>query len=110
MWNEQLSREEYNRKLKEFNLKDHKTILELKDKFKDLCLKSLHRFSHQIKTVNSTGDNLEGTKNCKVCFDATGVIEDAKNSHWLAVSAKDVYDSGPGIGSRSWSMNLLIPE
>ena len=98
MWNEQLSRDEYMRRLAEYDLKDYKTILELKKKFKELCLKSLHRFAIKIKTVNSTGDNLESTKNCKICFDATGKIEDVKYSHWMAVSVKDAYDSGPGIG------------
>ena len=32
MWNEQLSKEEYDRRLKELDLKDYKTILELKKK------------------------------------------------------------------------------
>jgi len=98
MWNEQLSKEEYNLKLAKYDLKNYKTIQELKDKFGELCLKALHRFAIQIKTVNSTGDNLEGAKNCKICFDVSGKMEDAKNSHWLAVGVKDVYDSGPGIG------------
>jgi len=98
MWNEQLTRDEYNSRLAEYNLKDHKAILEIKNKFKDLYLKSIHRFSHQIKTVNSTGDNLDGAKNCKVCFDISGKTEDMKYVHWTAISAKDVYDSGPGIG------------
>ncbi len=98
MWNEQLSREEYTKRLQEYNFKDHKTIQELKQKFDELRLKALHRFAVQIKTVNSTGDNLEGTKNCKNSFDITGKVEDIKNCHWFAVSAKDAYDSGPGIG------------
>lgn len=98
MWNEQLSKEEYNKRLEELNLNNYKTISELKEKFRKLYLKSLHKFANQIKVVNSTGDNLEGTKNCQSCFDANGRIEDAKNCHWMAVSAKDVYDSGPGIG------------
>jgi len=98
MWNEEIGREEYNRRLALYNLKDYKTILDLKNKFKEMRLRALHRFAVQIKTVNSSGDNLEGTKNCKVCFDMTGKIEDVKNSHWFAVSAKDAYDSGPGIG------------
>lgn len=98
MWNEQLSRDEYLSKLAKYNLKDYKTILDLKNKFKELCLKSLHRFSIQIKTVNSTGDNLENAKNCKNCFDLTDKVEDSKNSHWIAVNVKDTYDSGPGIG------------
>lgn len=98
MWNEQLSREEYNLRLAKYNLKSYKTILELKHKFKEMYLNSLHRFAIQIKVVNSTGDNLEGVKNCKNCFDVSGKLEDAKNSHWMAVSGKDIYDSGPGIG------------
>ncbi|MCX6752320.1 MAG: hypothetical protein NTZ87_02355 [Candidatus Nomurabacteria bacterium] len=98
MWNEQLSREEYNRRLAEYDLKDYKTILELKKKFREMYMKSLHRFAVQIKVVNSTGDNLEGTKNCKIFFDATQKIEDAKYSHWLKENVKDAYDSGPGIG------------
>ncbi len=98
MWNEQLSREEYIEKLSQYNLKDYKTISELKNKFRELCLESLHRFSIQTKTVNSTGDNLENAKNCKNCFDLTDKVEDTKNSHWIAVNVKDTYDSGPGIG------------
>src|SRR3989338_9972188 len=98
MWNEQLSREEYMKKLSEYDFKSYKIISELRGKFEEMRLKALHRFSDKIKTINSTGDNLEGMKNCKVCFDATGKIEDAKYSHWMAVNAKDVYDSGPGIG------------
>ena len=98
MWNEQLSREEYLRRLAEYDLKDFNTIQELKKKFKELCLKSLHRFAVKIKTVNSTGDNLEGTKNCKICFDANDRIEDTKYSNWLNIDVKDTYDSGPGIG------------
>ena len=98
MWNEQLTKEEYNKRLKKINLKDYKVILKLKKEFKELCLKSIHRFSQQIKSVNSLGDNLDGAKNCKFCFDVSGRMEDAKYSHWLAVDVKNVYDSGPGVG------------
>jgi hypothetical protein len=98
MWNKQLSKEEYNHRLAELDLTDYKIILELKKNFKELYLKSLHRFAIHIKTVNSIGDNLEGTKNCKFCFDAKGNIEDCKYSHWLEKDVKDGYDSGPGIG------------
>ena len=99
MWNEQLSREEYINHLTELNLESYEIILKLKEKFNELYLKSLHRFINQSKVVNSTGDNLDGVKNCKFCFDATGTqIEDSKYIHWIAHYAKDVYDSGPGIG------------
>ncbi|MFA6274321.1 MAG: hypothetical protein WC662_04120 [Candidatus Paceibacterota bacterium] len=98
MWNEQLSREEYMKKISELDLTDYNIILELKKKFIELQIKAIHRFAIQIKATNSTGDNLEGTKNCFNCFDASGKIEDSKYSHWLAKEVKDTYDSGPGIG------------
>ncbi|MFA5936997.1 MAG: hypothetical protein WC822_03920 [Candidatus Paceibacterota bacterium] len=97
VWNKQLSKKEYEEYFKKLDLKSYKTILELKEKFKKLYLNSLHRFAVQIKTINSTGDNLRGTKNCKICFDANGNVEDSKYSHWLAKDTKDAYDSGPGI-------------
>ena len=99
MWNQQLSREEYNQKLSKINLKSYKEIEKLKEKYKELYSKSIHQFINQTKVVNSTGDNLDGVKNCKFCFDATGIrIEDSKYIHWIAHLAKDVYDSGPGVG------------
>ncbi len=99
LWNVQLSREDYMNRLAKINLKSFKTVLELKEKFDGLYLKSLHRFMNHSKVVNSTGDNLDGVKNCKFCFDATGTrIEDSKYIHWIAHFAKDAYDSGPGIG------------
>ena len=97
MWNEQISREEYNLRLAEYDLKSYRTILELKEKFKEVYLKSLHRFTNQIKVVNSTGDNINGTKNCQMCFDTRDEVQDCKNIHW-ALRVKDTYDSGPGIG------------
>ena len=98
IWNEQLSKEEYIKRLSEIDLTDYVIVKELKEKFKDLYNKSIHRFAVQIKTVNSTGDNLEGVKNCKYCFDASGNIEDSKYIHWGAKTVKDAYDSGPGVG------------
>ena len=98
MWNEQLSKEEYQRRLAEMDLSSSTMIVSLKKKFREMYLASIHRFAHQIKTVDSTGDNIDGVKNSKVCFDADGKIEDTKFVHWAKVSAKDVYDSGPGVG------------
>jgi len=97
MWNEQLSKEEYHRRISEIDFTSYKFITELKERFKEAYLNSVHRFAKQVKTVDSTGDNLEGTKNCKACFDTTGVLEDSKNVHW-ALDAKDLYDCGPGVG------------
>jgi hypothetical protein len=98
MWNEQLTREEYIKRLQEMDMTDFRVVMELKKKFSFLCLNAIHRFAVQIKTINSSGDNLEGTKNCKECFDANGSIEDSKYLHHSVEHIKDNYDSGPGVG------------
>lgn len=98
MWNEQLSKEEYNRRLAEIDLTSYATVQEYKKKFEELRSGAIHRFANQIKTVDSTGDNLDGTKDSRFCFDVAGEIEDCKFVHWAKVSMKDTYDSGPGVG------------
>ncbi len=97
MWNEQLSKEEYAKRLAGLDLTSYSTILRLHKKFKEFYLNALHRFTNQIKVVNSTGDNLEGTKNCQNSFDTAGQVEDSKYLHW-ALRIKDSYDAGPGVG------------
>ena len=97
MWNEQLSREEYLKRIGEIDLQSYKTIVNLKQRFKDLCLNSIHRFATQTKVVDSTGDNIEEVKNCRSCFDMYENVEDSKFCHW-ALKAKDMYDCGPGAG------------
>ena len=98
MWNKQLSKEEYKSNLEQINLKSHTTIEQLKENFKKIYLESIHRFATQIKTINSTGENLNGVKNCKMCFDTSGQVEDSKYIHWVKMNIKDTYDSGPGVG------------
>jgi len=99
MWNEELTKEEYFERLKKYDLSDYRVVQELKEKFKKLYSGAIHRYSTQVKSVNSTGDNLDGARNCKICFDASGRHEDAKYSHWMAENIKDAYDAGPGVGN-----------
>jgi hypothetical protein len=99
LWNKQLSKEKYFEEISKLDLTDHKVISEIKSKFKDLYISSIHKFANLIKVINSSGNNLEGAKNCKVCFDLNGTMEDLKYTHWGGKATKDAYDSGPGIGS-----------
>ncbi len=97
MWNEQLTREEYQRRLAEMHVERYTAIVSLKEKFKVLCKEAVHKFSNQIKSVNSTGDNLMATKNCTFCFDVRSNLEDCKYTHWT-LDGKELYDCGPGAG------------
>jgi len=60
--------------------------------FEEFILKYPHKFARIIRSINSTGDNLEGTKNCRRCFDVFGGAKNCANI-WLAYSeVLDCYD------------------
>ena len=95
--NEQLTKEKYNEKLKEVDIGSFSVIEENKKEFEKMKLKSIHRFAHIIGSYNSSGNNIENSKNCHNSFDISDGLEDCKYCCW-AVQSKDVYDSGPGFG------------
>ena len=84
-FNEQLDKETYENKMKEIDLSSHSQIEEFKKKFEKEVLKYPHKFARSIRSTNSTGDNLEGAKNCKHCFDVFGGAKDCAHI-WLAYS------------------------
>ena len=98
MYNKQLSKEEYIKKLKEMDLGDYSFIQEKKKEFEKMKLESIHRFANVINSYNVSGNNIERAKNCHNCFDVADGLEDCKNLFWSVKDCKDVWDSGPGIG------------
>lgn len=96
--NEQLSKEEYARKMAEIDFGSFNKITELKKEFKFMMLGSLHKYANVLKCVNVTGNNLENAKNCFYCFDVTEDVEDCKYMNWGGIHTKDSYDCGPGVG------------
>lgn len=97
MWNVQLSKEEYNKRLAEINLGSYEVVQDLKKKFDQMYENAIHRYSKQINSVNCSGDNIERAKNVKISFDIRNDVEDCKYCHW-ALYMKDAYDCGPGVG------------
>jgi hypothetical protein len=64
----------------------------LKRKFEEEILKYPHKFANAVRIINSTGNNLDGTKNCQNCFDVSSGVKDCGNI-WLAYSAvTECYD------------------
>jgi len=77
--NVQYSKEEYQKKLKSFNLGSYQSIQLLKKRFEEIAQKeAIHRQNFNLKTYNSTGDQLLNTKNCHNCF-TTNDSEDSYN-------------------------------
>ncbi|HHD92301.1 MAG TPA: hypothetical protein ENL06_01585, partial [Candidatus Portnoybacteria bacterium] len=100
IFNKQYSKEEYFKKLKEFNLGSYRSLIELKKKFYRLYLGIPHKYSNISKSVDCSGDNLSNSKNCHSCFDIEAA-ENCKFASWGGFGLKDSYDSGPGIGDNS---------
>jgi len=97
IFNEPYSKEEYFRKLKEFNLDSYKNLIKQKQNCQEIYKKAIHRFAQITKSVNSIGNELKNTKNCFYAFDIKNG-EDCKFINWGGYGVKDVYDSGPGFG------------
>jgi len=101
MFNQKYSKEEYLKKFNELVLDSYENIKKYKKDFENLKLKSVHRFAHITNSHDVTGNNIQHAKNCKNCFDVTDNLENCKNVFWGGMNAKEVYDSGPGVGDGS---------
>ncbi|MDD5146388.1 MAG: hypothetical protein PHN39_01425 [Candidatus Pacebacteria bacterium] len=100
-WGEQLSREEYERRKKEFDLASFVKQLGGKEKFEQLILVKPHRASRFRNCVNSTGDFLRDCKNTHNCFAAHN-LENCRHSARL-YGCKDISDNyGLGKGELAY--------
>jgi len=94
IWNKQYSREEYLKKIKEFEIGSSKNLQNLKLRFADLYQKSIHKYAHLINSPTSTGDYLFNAKNCQHCFDLSGPnSENSKYTFYAVVGVIDSYDN-----------------
>lgn len=98
LWfNEQLSKEEYEKRLNEVQ-GSYKAMLAMRKKFEEHVLQYPHRENNNIKTMDSSGDYLFESKNVKNSFE----IAKGENCRYLFASKqiKDSYDTlGHGFDS-----------
>lgn len=95
IFNQPYSKEEYFKKLKEFNFGDRNEVARVREKFnREIYLNAIHRYAHIIASKNCTGDNINNSKNCQFCFDSLRNVEDSKYQMG-SLELKDSYD---GIG------------
>jgi hypothetical protein len=85
--NEQLTKEEYSQRIKEF-LGSYSQVSLHKEKFREHCLKYPMRASNNIKAVDSSGDYLFETKDVRDSLEVTN----AENCRYL-FSSKNIKDS-----------------
>jgi len=103
IFNKPYTKEEYFKKLEEFNFGSYKNILSLDKKAKDFWLKYPVKFMHGRKNVNVTGEYIYNSKNVKDSF----MIRGGENLKYCfnflnKPSAKDCYDYS------SWGVNARL--
>ncbi len=96
MWNEQLTKEEYDRKLKELDIGSFENFKKISEKFEKLKLRAIRRFAHITNSTNVSGNDISHASNSKFCF---GIFKEMKDCKFLmnSFSVKDSYD-GYGTG------------
>ncbi len=92
--NVKYSKEDYLKKISEFNLGNRSSLKTFQEEFEDLKERAIYRFANIINCVNSTGNNLSNTENCRFCFD----IYDSEDSKYIyrAYRLKDCMDMDYG--------------
>ncbi|MEK7187351.1 MAG: hypothetical protein AAB691_00715 [Patescibacteria group bacterium] len=108
IFNQPYSKEEYFKKIKEFNLGSYNDLEAIKKRFiSEAKGKAIRRFANLVNTQNVTGNNLEHTANCFHAFDLWNNNKDCKfvmNGGW---NMTDTYD-GYGVGEHAELMYELV--
>jgi len=89
--NQQYSKEDYFKKLEEYNLASYSSIEALKKEFwQHIRQDAVHRQDYDLQIVHSTGNFLNNDKNCHNCY----FIEDSENCRYsFRGRSKEVIDS-----------------
>ena len=95
VFNEQFTREEYQKKFEEMRLNTVAGINIARFKFREVCLSVPNRYANIFNSVDCTGENIDSSKNSKYCFDIFEKMEDSKYM-FGSLNSKDNYD-GVGI-------------
>jgi len=92
IFNEQYTKEEYEKKIKEFQVDIFEGREKMKKMYEDYIKKFPRRFARILNSVSCTGDNIEHAKNVKDSFDVFDGAEDSSHL-WLTYSQmKDCSD------------------
>lgn len=94
IFNKQYSKEEYEKKLKEFDLGSYRNLERLKDEAHMFWLKWPVKFIHGLHNEEVSGDYIYHSKNALFCFDVRHA-EDVKYCNLLVNKyTRDAYDYG----------------
>ena len=101
LFNEQLSKEEYGRRVAELNTGSYKALEAIRARVREVALIVPHKFYHGGRCVDVSGDYLFDSKNAHDAYEASG-MENVRYSDNLAQNIKDCYDY------TSWGENVEL--
>ncbi|MBP6925649.1 MAG: hypothetical protein KBC22_01145 [Candidatus Pacebacteria bacterium] len=102
MWNEQLTKEEYEEKMAQYELDKYSVIQDLRLKAYEFWLQHPRKYIDAHHVVDSTGDYIAYAKNCQNIYQSR-LIEDSKFCSFMTVGkTNDCYDIC------EWGANLQL--
>lgn len=100
IFNEPYSKEEYEKKIKEFDLMSSHNLLQMKKQIEDFWSKKPVRFRHGLKDVGCTGDYIYNAAELRNCFFSNGAKNCAHSQSIIydpIADSMDLTSSGIGI-------------
>ncbi|MBI4034099.1 MAG: hypothetical protein HY378_00940 [Candidatus Brennerbacteria bacterium] len=91
IWNQPHSKEDYFRKLKEFNLGSYESLRKLTSRAHEFWLKFPVKYRRGVRSVNSSGELIFDAKNAKNCYSVLDV-EKLRYCQFAYRKATDCYD------------------
>jgi len=91
IFNVQYDKENYQKKLKEFDKGSYRALANIKETFAKLYYTAPHKYIHGIQNANVSGDYVYHSKNAHDVFEADG-LENVRYSENFAPTVKDSYD------------------
>ena len=93
IFNESYSRDEYFKKLKEFNTGSFKSLEKIKQKFEALKLSIPRKYAYILNSQNVTGDDIINAKDCFHSFNVKYEVENCRYSYRITQNVKDIVDT-----------------
>ena len=92
IFNKQYTKEEYKKEILKWDLGSYENIQKAKEKFIETYFKTPIRFALISNSNNVSGDDIQNSKNCHMCFSVSHGVENCKFGFQIGLSIKDSYD------------------
>lgn len=102
IFNQQYTKEEYQKERAKYDFGSYKALEEFRKKFTEFIKEYPRRHGFIFKSTNVIGDNVFTSKNVYMGFDVfsgNGVTQDCKYILHAVPPMHNIYDGGPGVGA-----------